>query len=184
MNTNEIWKELNDFNGQYLVSSLGRLKSLPNSRHKIERFIEGNINHKGYLMVRLSLNGFSKMYSKHRLIAQTFILNPYNYDQINHIDENKLNNAVNNLEWCSNKQNCNHGTRTLRMKNTKHSKNQWVKKPVVAIKNGKVAMRFSSTNRVTKYGLLQDAVCRCCNHKKGYKSYKGYIWEYEENYYR
>ena len=54
----------------------------------------------------------------------------------------------------------------------------------LAIKNGKVAMRFSSTNRVTKYGLLQDAVCRCCNYKKGYKSYKGYIWEYEENYYR
>ena len=47
MNTNEIWKELDGFNGQYLVSNLGRLKSLPNNHHKTERFIEGNINHKG-----------------------------------------------------------------------------------------------------------------------------------------
>lgn len=178
----EIWKELEEFNGKYLVSTLGRLKSMPNKRYKTEHIIKGTIDKKGYLRVRLRKKGFSKVYLVHRLIAKTFILNPNNYEQINHINENKLNNSVENLEWCTNKQNCNHGTRTLRMKHTKHSKNQWIKKPVVAIKNNKIAMCFSSTHRATKYGLLQSAICMCCNHKRGYKSYKGYTWEYEENY--
>lgn len=182
MNINEIWKELEGFNGQYLVSTLGRLKSIPNKHHKIEYIIKGTISKKGYLQVKLRKNGFSKIYLKHRLIAETFISNPNNYKQVNHINENKLDNSVENLEWCTNKQNCNHGTRTLRMKCTKHSKNQWIKKPIIAIKNNKVAMRFSSASRATKYGLLQNAICKCCNHKKGYKSYKGYTWEYEENY--
>ena len=67
-------------------------------------------NTNGYLFVRLSKNNKIKRYLVHRLVAQAFIPNPNNYLEVNHIDENSLNNNVNNLEWCSHKYNINYGT--------------------------------------------------------------------------
>ncbi len=83
-------------------------------------------NWKGYLVIDLYINGLRKQYRQHRLIAETFIPNPNNLPQINHIDGDKTNNKVENLEWCTNRVNQLHYTKSIfpgtwRRKNGKYS---------------------------------------------------------------
>lgn len=110
----EIWKQIEGYNGKYEISSYGRVKSY--AQDTINGKIKtGNRTKKGYLSILLyGENGEKKWYPIHRLVAQAFIPNPNNYSQVNHIDENKENNHVENLEWCDCNYNVNYGTRTQR----------------------------------------------------------------------
>lgn len=72
------------------------------------------ISHCGYLQVLLKIDGRQKLCLVHRLVAEMFVYNPDNLNEINHKDENKLNNIADNLEWCTHWYNCNYGTRTTR----------------------------------------------------------------------
>lgn len=118
----EIWKDILDYEGLYQVSNLGRIKSLNrkvtqyNGYNYSERFYKGKIlkycvKPNGYAQVGLGKNGKIKWFAVHRLVAQAFIDNLNNEKYINHKDENKLNNKVENLEWCSCSYNINYGTR-------------------------------------------------------------------------
>lgn len=111
---NEIWKDVPNYEGLYQVSNYGRLKSLEKSvkfysgyakkkceRKYPERIICKNHIANGYLQLELYKNGKAKKIKMHRLVAETFIPNPNNYPCVNHKDENKLNNCVDNLEWCT-----------------------------------------------------------------------------------
>jgi hypothetical protein len=99
----ELWE---DFGERYKVSNFGNVDSLNyRGRGKRKRLISCINNTKGYMRVGLSFNGTEKKYTVHRLVAICFIPNPNNYKQVNHIDGNKLNNHVSNLEWCSHQQN-------------------------------------------------------------------------------
>ena len=110
----EIWKKIDGYNGRYEISNFGRLKSYAQKKTQ-GRITYGSIEKKGYCVVRLYDDyGNAKDYKVHRLVAEAFIDNPYHYTQVNHKDENKTNNCVNNLEWCTNEYNCNYGTRTQR----------------------------------------------------------------------
>lgn len=104
----EIWKEIDN---RYSVSNLGRVKS--NYANK-ERIMRPTINQYGYLKVDLRNNGERAGVSVHRLVAMAFIPNPDNLPEVNHKDEDKTNNCVDNLEWCTTKYNCNYGTRNIR----------------------------------------------------------------------
>lgn len=104
----EIWKNIDE---RYSVSNLGRVKS--NYVNKI-RILKPFKNHYGYLMVNLRGSNFNKTISVHRLVALYFIPNPENLKEVNHKDEDKTNNCVENLEWCTTKYNCNYGTRNKR----------------------------------------------------------------------
>ena len=104
----EIWKEIDD---RYSVSNLGRVKG--NYANK-ERILKPFYNHDGYLMVDIRHPQTRKSVSVHRLVAMAFIPNPDNLKEVNHKDENKTNNCVENLEWCDTKYNCNYGTRNER----------------------------------------------------------------------
>lgn len=104
----EIWKQIDD---RYSVSNLGRVKS--NYANK-ERILKPFPNHDGYLKVDIRHGDYRKSESVHKLVAQAFIPNPDNLDQVNHKDEDKTNNCVDNLEWCDIKYNCNYGTRNER----------------------------------------------------------------------
>lgn len=109
----EIWKDIKEYEGRYQISNFGRVKSLIYHKEKIMNiynFRRDGEKGNGYLKVRLSKNKIVRNYYIHRLVAQTFLDNPNNYKYINHKDENKQNNNVYNLEWCTQKYNVNYGT--------------------------------------------------------------------------
>ena len=122
----EIWKDIEGYEGIYQVSNLGNVKVLDryvNSSIKNNKIVkrQGKILKqyikKGYLQVTLTLNNKRKYYNVHRLVANAFIPNPDKLPQVNHKNENKYDNRVENLEWCTAKYNCNYGTRNSKIYN-------------------------------------------------------------------
>ena len=107
----ELWRDIPGFEGFYKASTLGRIKSLAR-RGTYERILNPIINHSGYYNVSLSKYGKSKNYLVHQLVAKTFIPNPLNLIQINHKDGDKLNNKIDNLEWCTVQENITHSIET------------------------------------------------------------------------
>ena len=107
---NEIWKDIKDYEGIYQVSNFGRVK-----RVETDRILKGYKRTDGYLGLRLSKNKIVYNELIHRLVAQAFIPNPENKPQVNHIDEDKTNNKLSNLEWSTAKENSNYGTRNERI---------------------------------------------------------------------
>ena len=105
----EIWKDIKGYEGLYKVSNLGHIYS-----NYVNRNLEGSLDKYGYKVTILTNNGIHRRYLSHRLVAQAFIPNPENKPQVNHIDEDKINNRIDNLEWNTAKENMNHGTRTER----------------------------------------------------------------------
>lgn len=96
MKINEIWKDCKGYEGLYQVSNLGRVWNI-----KLQRYLKGSYDKDGYIQVYLTAkNGKCKIERVHRLVALAFLDNPNNYPQVNHKDENKSNNCVDNLEWC------------------------------------------------------------------------------------
>ena len=111
LENNEIWKDCKGYEGKYQVSNFGRVWNANN-----QRYLKPWISKGGYYLVNLiSKNGKIKHESIHRLVAIAFIDNPCNYPQVNHKDEDKTNNRVDNLEWCDSKYNNNYGTRNERI---------------------------------------------------------------------
>lgn len=112
MEEKEEWKDIPGYLGYYQISNLGRVKSLertivyppskyyPNGRTRVlkEKIMTPSIDKKGYQFVQLFINGKFRSKKVHRLVAESFLLNPNNFPQVNHKDENKLNNSVKNLE--------------------------------------------------------------------------------------
>ena len=107
----EIWKDIQGYEGLYQVSNYGNVKSLNYRMTGKERILKSGKTVNGYLAVDLCKNGKRKHSLIHRLVAQAFLENPNNYPQVNHKDENKQNNHVSNLEFCTSFYNMNYGTR-------------------------------------------------------------------------
>jgi len=106
-------RNIKNYEGFYAITESGEIWSC---KHKVRRFkgkaghfIKPWLNHNGYMVVNLFISGVRKGGRVHRLVAEAFIQNPDNKPQVNHIDGNKLNNNVANLEWCTNEENLRHG---------------------------------------------------------------------------
>ena len=170
MTNDEIWCPIKGFENIYEVSDQGRVKSLKFGKERILKPVRMT---KGYLIVGLCKNGEIKQCFVHRLVAQTFIPNPDNLSQVNHKDENKTNNSVHNLEWCSSKYNVNFGTRTQRQA-------EKLSKPLLQYtKSGEVVREWKSTHDVERnLGYLHNNISNCCNGKC--KSSNGFIWKYKD----
>ena len=120
---NEIWKDISNYEGLYQVSNLGNIRSLnryTNGRNS-KRLIKGKIlkvfkDKDGYMNVNLYKNAEIKQFKVSRLVAQAFIPNIDNKPQVNHIDGNRYNNQVSNLEWCTSRENNLHAFRNNLMK--------------------------------------------------------------------
>ena len=110
----EIWKPIDGYEGKYEVSNFGRVRSYAQDRSR-GKIKTGNRTFKGYLSFTLyDDDGRRRHIPVHRLVAKAFIPNPHDLPQVNHKDEDKTNNRVDNLEWCDNEYNCNYGTRNER----------------------------------------------------------------------
>lgn len=110
-NINEEWRDIVGYEGLYQVSNLGRIKSLGNDKTKKEKILKPQLYKNGYYRIWLYKNGNKKRYLVHRLVALAFIPNSNNLPCVNHKDEDKSNNSVENLEWCSVSYNINFGNR-------------------------------------------------------------------------
>lgn len=165
----EIWKPIKNYEKFYEVSNLGNVKS---KRRNI--ILKYNINNKGRPYVNLFKNKKAKTRTIHRLVAETFIPNPNNFPEVNHKDENPLNNKVENLEWCDRKYNINYGTRKERI----------IKKQI------KPVLQYDlKGNFIKKWNSIKEAqlfyntniISQCCKNKKSYNLVKGFQWKYEED---
>ena len=168
----EIYKDIKDLEGLYQVSNFGNIMSLNYRRTGRAKLLKPGKNKQGYLGVVLFKDGKPKTFRVNRLVAEAFIPNPDNLTEVNHIDEDKTNNRVDNLEWKSHKGNCNHGTRNERVAKAQS------KRVLQFTLNGEFVREWSSTMECGRNGFRQSAVARCCRGEK--PQYKGYIWRYKE----
>ena len=189
----ELFRDVAGYEGLYQVSNFGVIRSLgmwANSKNGSKRFVKGRVlkpskDTDGYLHVALYKDCNVKWCTVHRLVAQAFIPNPENLPQINHIDENKQNNCVENLEWCSYAYNINHGTRNERVAETM-TNGKLSKKVLQLTLDGKIVREWLSTAECHRNGFDSGVVSKCCNNKYGLQGnvYKGYRWMYAEDYYK
>ena len=160
----EEWRDIKGFEGKYMVSNLGRVKSLNYRRTGKEKIMEGVDNGKGYLQVKLWKDGKYKSCRINRLVAMAFLPNPDNLPEVNHKDEDKTNNKVENLEWCTSQY------------NVEYSK----AKAVIGInKVSGLIVEFSSAHEAERQtGISNGSISNCCNGKR--KSAGGHIWFYAD----
>ena len=184
----ENWKDIENYEGLYQISDCGRVKSLARDiycqngtfhHHMEEKILVQRIEKHGYARVNLYLNGESKTMKVHRLVAEAFIPNPENKPQVNHKDENPLNNCVDNLEWCTASYNVNYGTRTARaVQNRRYPKlgNHPRAKQVFCVELNKT---FDCAKRVEEeLGIWETSIIKVCKGKG--KTAGGFHWKYAD----
>ena len=171
----EIWKDIEGYEGLYQVSNMGRVKSLNYRRTGKEEILEGLKNTWGYLYVQLSKDGKVKQCRINRLVAQAFLPNPDNLPIINHKDEDKCNNHMDNLEWCSHSYNNTYNDRAKKA-------GKKLSKPVFSVdKESGLIMYWESIIEAERCtGIDKGNITRCCKGKK-YKSAGGHIWFYADD---
>lgn len=184
----EVFREIAGYNGLYEISNLGNVRSLgmwKKGKGNSSYFQEGRVlkpqkDKDGYLQVNLYKDGNQKHHKVHRLVATAFIENTDSLPEVNHIDEDKTNNRVSNLEWCTTKYNHNYGTRTERMAETQS------KRPLQLTLDYTLIKEWSSINECGRNGFCQTAVSLCCRNKYYSQGnvYKGYRWMYAKDYYK
>ena len=167
----EEWRDVVGYEGLYMVSNIGNVKSLKRTakskngsiRTVSEKLRKIDKNKSGYLMVILNKEGKRKGMKIHRLVADAFIKNPYNLPQVNHRNEIKSDNRVENLEWCTQDYNNKYGTRTER-----------TSKKVKCLETGKIYPSLSEVQR--QFGFSAGHICECCNGKRNICG--GFHWQY------
>ena len=185
----ENWKDIKGYEGFYQVSNLGRVKSLERDvynyrgtliNHIEEKILASSLDRYGYQCVNLYKNGEGKKMRVHRLVAEAFIPNPENKPMVNHKNEVKSDNFVENLEWCDAQYNINFGTRTARMiKNRKSYKfgNAPSAKPIFCEELNKT---FDCAKRVEEeLGIWGTSIAKVCKGKA--KTAGGFHWKYADD---
>lgn len=183
--TNIEWRDIPVYENYYKVSNKGeilsisrRVKSSTGTRNVPEKILKSNIDKYGYLYIILRKEGVYKHFTIHKLVALSFIENPNNYYSINHKDENKLNNEVSNLEWCTVGYNNSYNNRqesiTIKTKITNTLK--FGKKVLQLNKEGNIINTYPSLrelSRITGYsrGSIKNA---CLKNKIAYN----YFWKF------
>lgn len=169
----EIWKDIKGYEGLYQVSNLGNIKNVKRNkpvRHSV---------HKRTNYCHLTLRENKKMvnHSVHRLVAAAFIPNPDNLPQVNHIDGNKQNNNLPNLEWCTTSYNQKHSFKLGLSKNKKGSESHNAKPIVMKTLDGRELKRFGAAVEAAKETGI-NVHCINKNLKGHHKTAYGYVFEY------
>lgn len=179
----EEWRDIQGFEGLYQVSNYGRVRAIDrfvNARYGGTQFRRGQIIKgvpmpNGYLCVGLWKNGKSKPQYIHRLVASAFIINPNNYGEVNHKDEDKRNNHSVNLEWCDHLYNLNYGTVAKRISKTHLSLKKG--KRIAQYKEGELISVYDSAEEACKQtGIDASAIRKVCLGRPKFRTAGGYIW--------
>ena len=190
----EIWKDITGFEGYYQISNYGNVKSLDRFdgvNYRQGQSIKPAIKANGYLQVGLRKHNQRKYVSIHRLVAIHFIENPENKKQVNHIDCNKQNNNINNLEWVTSQENQKHakenGLRENMPKGEEHvnfglyGEQSRSAKKVIRYNRETGETKLYNAKILAKYdGFDVTSVSKCC-HKK-MKTHRGYEWYFLEDF--
>lgn len=191
----EIWKDIEGYEGLYQVSNMGRVRSIDRviyqehegitySRLMNGRMLKYNNDKQGYLLVHLSKNGKRICKKVHRLVAEAFLENKDSKEYVNHIDGNKQNNVVYNLEWVTPSENNIHAYKTklstpnLNMLGRKGKDNPCIKKIYQINKNNHniIKLYYGSCEAQRITGITASNIRACC--KGRIKTAGGYIWRY------
>ena len=170
MNNSEEWKEVYGFDHLYEISNYGHLRTKYAGKRgytKDYRNIEPINNGNGYLRFNLKCNGVQRTVYVHKLVAEYFIENPNGYTEVNHKDEDKTNNHVNNLEWCTHKYNSNYGTRNERASRLNC-------KRIRCIETEQIFQ--SITEAAKEMNVVKTSISNCVNGRSATAA--GYTWEY------
>ena len=173
----EQWRPVVGFEGLYEISNLGRVKSLGNNKSRKEKVLKPGMTKDGYLFVILCRNGKGKTFKVHRLVAIAFLPNPKGLPEVNHLNEDKTNNVVTNIEWTSRWDNMHYGSLYERMAASRSKTVEASKFPDFRT----IELRFDSTKEANRNGYNSGAVsacCRGCYHYEGNNKYKGLYWRF------
>lgn len=171
----ELWKDIPNYEGLYQVSNKGNVKSFRQSSKlgKVSEYIlKPTVANNGYCQVALYNNTKKKKFLVHRLVASAFIPNPDNLPQINHKDENRLNNRADNLEWCTAEYNNAYGTAKIRAidKKSRPIEQVAIGGQVLAVyRSTRIASELLGVNR----GTLKSAIIK-------QSQFNGYYWRYSD----
>ncbi|MBQ8207049.1 MAG: HNH endonuclease [Bacilli bacterium] len=182
----EIWKDIKGYEGLYKASNLGRIKSMP--RHgthvREEHILKQNVNRKGYSIVGLTKNSKTSTITVHRLVANAFIPNPNNLPQVDHINDNKKDNSINNLQWITNEDNMKKawltGARSIE-KTYKRGKENCRAKIVnqYDLKNNYIRTWYCIRDIEKELGFDNRNISACCRNKR--PTAYGYKWKYVDS---
>lgn len=161
----EVWKDIDGYEGFYKVSNLGRVMSVAHPelshRPKTNRIMHFSKDKDGYSLVTLTKRGQKGLSKRvHRLVAQAFIPNPENYKEINHINEIKDDNRVENLEWCTTRYNLTYGHRLDSIRGEKCSKSKLTSEEVEEIRRiyEKGSTEYGQSALGKKYGVSHGSI--------------------------
>lgn len=166
----EVWKYIPGYEKKYLVSNFGNIKSINYHRSGKEKIMKPLKRKDGYLKIMLYKNGKYKSYFIHKLVAEVFLENSNNYKYINHKDENKNNNCLNNLEFCTAKYNNNY-KKYNRGKKNKNKINQFDLEGNL-IKQWNSLKEIKNNTNYSYYGIFN-----CLHDRQKTSNY--FIWKYE-----
>ena len=191
----ELWADIKNYENYYQVSNFGRIRSLNrkfecNGKNQYSSFktvktykgkiIKPLLDNRGYFYVFLCKNNVKKNIPIHRLVAKTFIPNPENKPQVNHIDGNKTNNNVTNLEWATCSENIQHAYRnnlfTNQLESLKKIQKNNEKSVLQYDLNGNFIKEWESIKEAKKELKVSSHISCCCNGKR--KTAGGYIWKF------
>ena len=183
----EIWKDIKGYEDLYQISNLGRIRSKDRAtrngrcNHCIKKgkILKPTLNQYGYLKVLLWKDKKSKLFTIHRLVAMAFLNKEEDKNEINHIDGNKKNNCVDNLEWVDRRGNMRHAVKMGLLKPNLpiREKRKIIQKD---LKGNVVRIWDSCLNIVEEKGFSDSHIYACCKKNKHRKTAYGYIWEYEK----
>lgn len=171
----ENFKDIKGFEGLYQVSDFGKVYSFVSKRE-----IGQSKDSYGYMVVALYKQRKRKTFKIHRLVADAFIDNPNQYTQVNHIDEDKCNNTVSNLEWCNSHYNANYGNRNEIISNSQKNRKDHSKEVLQYDENMCLLNEYPSAHEAERCtGVYRTNISACCRGNSKYPKAGGFIWRYK-----
>lgn len=181
----ETWLDIRGYEGCYQVSNYGKVRSLDRYVRAVHdsvqirrgQIIKPTLMPNGYLSVGLNKDMKRTIKYIHRLVAEAFIDNPNCYKEVNHKDEDKTNNSVENLEWCSHKYNINYGSAKSKIRKA-HLDGKFGAIPVVQILNGEIVAIYDSASDAERAtGISSSSIRKVCLGRPKFKTAGGYEWK-------